>query len=82
MTADTAGSAVGFFTALGSASTTSPDDLWAGSVGWVDALLRSYYGIYEFTDDLIRRERVYFGQPFAPPAWRARWVERGNAAIA
>jgi hypothetical protein len=37
--------------------------------------------IYEFEGDLIRRERVYFGQPFAPPAWRGRWVERGTPAI-
>ena len=36
---------------MGGASTTWPDELWAGSVGWADAILRSYYGIYEFTDD-------------------------------
>jgi hypothetical protein len=22
------------------------------------------------------RERIYFGEPWEPPAWRARWVER------
>jgi hypothetical protein len=37
--------------------------------------------IYEFGGDLIRRERVYFCQAFAPPAWRARWVERGSPSI-
>jgi hypothetical protein len=51
MTADTAASAVGVVGALGSASAVWPDELWAGSVGWVDAKLRSYYGIYEFTED-------------------------------
>jgi hypothetical protein len=31
--------------------TTWPDELWAGSVSWCDAVLRTCYGIYEFTDD-------------------------------
>jgi YkoP domain len=51
MTADPAASAVEFVTVLGSTSAAWPDELWAGSVAWVDARLRSYYGIYEFTDD-------------------------------
>lgn len=50
MTADAAVSAVGVVSALSSASAW-PDELWAGSVGWVDAVLRAYYGIYEFTED-------------------------------
>ncbi len=50
MTSDAA-TAVGFVTALGSASAAWPDELWAGSVAWADAIIRSYYGIYEFTDD-------------------------------
>jgi hypothetical protein len=37
--------------------------------------------IYEFSGDLIRSERVYFGQPFPAPAWRARWIEKGKPAI-
>jgi len=37
--------------------------------------------LYEFEGDLIRRERVYFCQPFAPPVWRASWVERGEPSI-
>ena len=49
MTGDAAVSAVGVVGAIGSA--TAADELWAGSVGWVDGVLRSYYGIYEFTDD-------------------------------
>jgi hypothetical protein len=61
----------------------------SGDVWWSEAVI--HYGdgsrwlgvwIYEFAGDLIRVERVYFAQPFAPPAWRARWVERGQPAIA
>jgi hypothetical protein len=51
MSAETAASAAGFVTVLGSTSAAWQDELWAGSVAWVDARLRSYYGIYEFTDD-------------------------------
>jgi hypothetical protein len=51
MSAETTVSAVGFMTALGGASATWQNDLWVGSVTWVDAILRSCYGIYEFTDD-------------------------------
>lgn len=66
MSADTAASAVGFVTALGSASVAWPDELWTGSVAWVDAMLRSYYGIYEFTDDPACVLRVGLGQARAP----------------
>lgn len=24
----------------------------------------------------VVRERIYFGEPWEPPAWPARWVER------
>jgi hypothetical protein len=51
MPSETAASAVGVVTALRRASGSWPDELWAGSVGLVDALIRTYYGIYEFTDD-------------------------------
>lgn len=51
MSADAAASAAGFVAALRSTSGAWPDELWTGSVTWADALLRSYYGIYEFTDD-------------------------------
>jgi hypothetical protein len=37
--------------------------------------------IFEFQGDLIRSEQVYFGQPFQAPAWRARWVEKGEPAV-
>jgi hypothetical protein len=57
-----AASAVGFVTALGTASAAWPHELWAGSVAWADAILRSYYGIYEFTDDPACVLRVGLGQ--------------------
>lgn len=33
-------------------------------------------GIMEFRDGRVVRERIYFGDPWEPPDWRARWVER------
>jgi hypothetical protein len=32
-------------------------------------------GIMEFRDGKVVRERIYFGDPWEPPAWRAKWVE-------
>ena len=57
---------MGFVTALRSASAAWPDEFWAGSVGWADAMLRSYYGIYEFTDDPDCVLRVGLDQARAP----------------
>ncbi len=64
MNASTA-SAVSFVTALSSTSAW-PDDLWAGSIGWVDGILRSYYGIYEFTEDPDCVLRVALGEARMP----------------
>jgi ketosteroid isomerase-like protein len=36
----------------------------------------SVVGIMEFRDGKVIRERIYFGEPWEPPAWRAQWVER------
>lgn len=33
-------------------------------------------GIMEFRDGKVVRERIYFGEPWEPLAWRAQWVER------
>jgi O-glycosyl hydrolase len=30
----------------------------------------------EFRDGKVFRERIYFAEPWEPPAWRAQWVER------
>jgi hypothetical protein len=66
MKGDAAASAMGFVAALGSTSATWPDAFWAGLVAWVDAILRSYYGIYEFTDDPRCVLRVGLGEARAP----------------
>jgi hypothetical protein len=47
----TPASAVEVAAALTGASATWPDELWTGSISIVDAVLRSYYRIREFTDD-------------------------------
>lgn len=51
MTTEPTTGAVGVVTALRGVSITWPDELWEGSMGLMDAILRSYYGIYEFTKD-------------------------------
>jgi hypothetical protein len=33
----------------------------------------------EFRDGTVVRERIYLGEPWEPPAWRAKWVERIDA---
>jgi hypothetical protein len=33
-------------------------------------------GIMEFRGGRLVRERIYSGDPWEPPDWRARWVER------
>lgn len=58
MSGDPAASALGMVGALGTASGAWPDELWTGSVGIVDAILRSWYGVYEFTDDPLCIFRV------------------------
>jgi hypothetical protein len=60
--AENCAAAPGLGTALGSASAGRPDGIWASSVGLVDALIRTYYGIYEFTDDPKCVLRVALGQ--------------------
>ena len=49
---------------------------------WVNEYTIRYHGepvmavgIMEFRDDKVVRERIYFGDPWQPPAWRAQWVE-------
>lgn len=34
-----------------------------------------FVGIMEFSGDKVRRETIYFGEPWSPPAWRSQWVE-------
>lgn len=37
--------------------------------------------VFELREGRIYRERVYFGQPFPAPAWRAKWIQQGEPAI-
>jgi hypothetical protein len=50
---------------------------------WISEVIITYDGkpwytvnIHEFRGDKVIHETQYFGQPFAPAAWRARWVVR------
>ena len=50
---------------------------------WVTEYVITYNGrrvntvsIMEFQAEMVVRETQYFAEPFVPPAWRARWVER------
>jgi hypothetical protein len=36
----------------------------------------SVVGIMEFEGGKVVRERIYFGEPWDAPSWRAQWVER------
>src|SRR5918997_1923347 len=53
------------------------DDLWVNeyTIRYDDRPVR-VVGIMEFRDGKVVRERIYFGEPWEPPAWRAQWVER------
>ncbi len=60
----------------------------SGDTWWGEAIVHYADGsrwlaatVLELRDGLVWRERVYFGQPFSAPEWRAEWVERGEAAI-
>jgi SnoaL-like domain len=52
-------------------------DLWVNeyTIRYDDRPVR-VVGIMEFRDGKVVRERIYFGEPWEPPAWRAQWVER------
>jgi SnoaL-like domain len=52
-------------------------DLWVNeySIRYDDGTPWRVVGIMEFRDGKVVRERIYFGEPWEPPAWRARWVE-------
>ncbi len=60
----------------------------SGDCWWSEAIVHYADGsrwlavsIYELRDDLVWRERIYFGQPVTAPAWRAQWVEREEPAV-
>ena len=56
--------------------TIGRDDLWVNEYAIrYDGGPRNVVGIMEFRDGKVFRERIYFGEPWEPPAWRAQWVE-------
>jgi len=56
---------------------TGCGDLWVNEYTIrYDEQLIMVVGIMEFRDGKVVRERIYFGEPWEPPAWRAQWVER------
>ena len=51
-------------------------DLWvAESIITYDGTPMHAVNIMEFRDDKVAHETIYFGEPWEPPAWRAKWVE-------
>ena len=52
---------------------------------WVTEYIITYDGrpvnvacIMEFIDEKIAHETLYFGDPFEPPEWRSKWVDKTN----
>ena len=57
--------------------TIGRQDLWVNEyvIRYADGKPLNVVGIMEFGDGKVVRERIYFGEPWEPPAWRAQWVE-------
>jgi hypothetical protein len=66
MTAEPAASAIGVVTALRCTSANWRDEFWVGSVRLLDSIIRTYYGVYEFTDDPVCVLRVGLSHAQAP----------------
>jgi hypothetical protein len=58
--------------------TIGRQDLWVNEyiIRYNDEKSLYVIGIMEFRDGKVVHERIYFGEPWEPPAWRAQWVER------
>jgi hypothetical protein len=54
------------------------DDLWVNeyTIQYDHGEPLNVVGIMEFRDGKVVRERIYFGESWDPPVWRAQWVER------
>lgn len=52
-------------------------DLWVAEnvITYDGATSMNAVTVMEFRDGKVIRETIYFGEPWDPPAWRARWVE-------
>ena len=57
--------------------TVGQGDLWVneGVIRYDGARPHHFVGIMEWRAAKVVRETIYFGEPWTPPAWRARWVE-------
>ena len=57
--------------------TIGRQDLWVNEyiIRHNDEKPLNVVGIMEFRDGKVVRERIYFGEPWEAPAWRAQWVE-------
>jgi len=60
----------------------------SGDTWWAEQIIHYADGsrwlgvsVFELRDGRVFRERVYFGQPFAAPPWRAQWVHQAEPAI-
>lgn len=58
-------------------SISGRDDLWVNeyTIRYDDRPVMAV-GIMWFADGKVVRERIYFGEPWEPPAWRSALVER------
>src|SRR5215217_7950286 len=58
--------------------TTGCQDLWVNefTIRYNDTNPFNAVSIMEFRDSKVARERIYYGEPWEPPAWRAQWVEQ------
>ena len=58
-------------------------DLWWSEtvIDYADGARWLALAVIELRDGLVYHERVYFGQPFKAPAWRARWVTQGPPVL-
>ena len=53
--------------------TNDREDLWVNEyVIRYDGVPRNVIGVMEFRDGKVFRETIYIGDPWEPPAWRAR----------
>ena len=57
--------------------TVGAGDLWVneGVIRYDGERPHHFVGIMEWSGAKVVRETIYFGEPWSPPTWRARWVE-------
>ena len=57
--------------------TIGRQDLWVNefTIRYDGANPLNVVDIMEFRDGKVARQRLYYGEPWEPPEWRAQWVE-------